>query len=132
MNSRIHVACMVLALAAGSVAARAQSSAPVKYSKAELKQMRQEAHNAEQNQAMASYFRSRQQDFEQKAQEEKAEWVRRSQNVTGPQQKYPRPVDSAKNLYEYYAYEAQQMSQEVAYYESQGAVHNESLASNTK
>lgn len=132
MISRIHVACMVLALAAGSVAARAQSSAPVKYSNAELKQMRQSAHNTEQYQALESYYRSRQQEFEQKAQEEKAEWVRRSQNVTGPQQKYPRPVDSAKNLYEYYAYEAQQASQEVAYYESQGASRNENLASNTK
>lgn len=132
MNTRIHVACMVLALAAGSVAARAQSSAPVKYSNAELKQKRQEAHSAEQYQALATYYRSRQQDFEQKAQEEKAEWVRRSQNVTGPQQKYPRPVDSAKNLYEYYAYEAQQASQEVAYYDNLGTSHNESLASNTK
>jgi hypothetical protein len=132
MNSRIHVACMVLALAAGSVAARAQSSAPVKYSNAQLKQMRQEAHSTDQYQALASYYRSRQQDFEQKAEAEKAEWVRRSQNITGPQQKYPRPVDSAKNLYEYYAYEAQQASQEVAYYESQGASHNESLASNAK
>jgi hypothetical protein len=132
MNSRIHVACMVLALAAGSVAARAQSSAPVKYSNAQLKQMRQEAHSSDQYQALASYYRSRQQDFEQKAEAEKAEWVRRSQNITGPQQKYPRPVDSAKNLYEYYAYEAQQASQEVAYYESQGASHNESLASNAK
>jgi hypothetical protein len=132
MNSKIYVAGMVLALAAGTVAARAQSSAPAKYSKAELKQMRQEAHSTEQYQAMASYFRSRQQDFEQKAQAEKAEWERRSQNVTGPAEKYPRPVDSAKNLYEYYAYEAQQMSQEVAYYEKQGAAHNESLASNTK
>jgi hypothetical protein len=129
MNSRIFVACMAIALAAGSAAARAQSSAPVKYSNAELKQM---THNPEQYQTLVSYFRSRQQDFEQKAEAEKAEWVRRSQNVTGPQQKYPRPVDSAKNLYEYYAYEAQQASQEVAYYDNLGASHNESLASNTK
>jgi hypothetical protein len=132
MNSRIYVACMVLALAAGSVAARAQSSAPVKYSNAQLKQMRQEAHNTEQYEALASYFRTRQQDFEQKAQVEKAEWERRSQNVTSTAAKYPRPVDSAKNLYDYYTYEAQQMSQEVAFYESQGKAHNESLASNAK
>jgi hypothetical protein len=123
---------MVLALAAGSVAARAQSSAPVKYSNAQLKQMRQEAHNTEQYEALASYFRTRQQDFEQKAQVEKAEWERRSQNVTSTAAKYPRPVDSAKNLYDYYTYEAQQMSQEVAFYESQGKAHNESLASNAK
>jgi cell shape-determining protein MreC len=122
---------MAIALAAGSVAARAQSSTPVKYSNAELKQKMQEAQTDSQYQALASYFRSRQENFEQKAQAEKAEWERRSQNVTGAAAKYPRPVDSAKNLYEYYAYEAQQMSQEAAHYENQ-ATHNESLAANAK
>ncbi len=132
MKSRVYVACMAIALAAGSVAARAQSSAPVQYSKAELNQMKQEAQTSRQYEALAKYFRSRQQDFEQQAQTEKAEWERRSQNVTGPAAKYPRPVDSAKNLYEYYAYEAQQMNHEAAYYESQETAHGESLASSAK
>jgi len=118
MNTRIYVACMAIALAAGSVAARAESSTQVKYSNAELKQMEQEAHTAQQYQTLASYFRSRQQDFEQQAQSEKAEWERRSQNVTGPAAKYPRPVDSSKNRYDYFTYEAQQMSQQAAHYES--------------
>ncbi len=121
MNSKVYVACMVLALAAGSVAARAESPTPVKYSNAELKQMEQEAHTPQQYQALASYFRTRQQNFEQQAQSEKAEWERRSQNVTGPAAKYPRPVDSSKNRYDYFTYEAQQMSQQAEHYESLAA-----------
>lgn len=121
MNSKVYVACMAIALAAGSGAALAESSTPVKYSNAELKQMEQQAHTPEQYQTLATYFRSRQQNFEQQAQVEKAEWERRSQNVTGILAKYPRPVDSSKNRYEYFAYEAQQMSQQAAHFESLAA-----------
>lgn len=121
MNSKVYVACMAIALAAGSGAALAESSTPVKYSNAELKQMEQQAHTPEQYQTLAAYFRSRQQNFEQQAQVEKAEWERRSQNVTGILAKYPRPVDSSKNRYEYFAYEAQQMSQQAAHFESLAA-----------
>lgn len=121
MNSKVYVACMTIALAAGSGAALAESSTPVKYSNAELKQMEQQAHTPEQYQTLATYFRSRQQNFEQQAQVEKAEWERRSQNVTGILAKYPRQVDSSKNRYEYFAYEAQQMSQQAAHFESLAA-----------
>jgi hypothetical protein len=112
---------MVLALAAGSGAARAESSTPVKYGNAELKQMEQAAHTPQQYQALASYFRSRQQDFRQQARSEMDEWARRSQFVSGPAMKYPRPVDSSRNRYEYFNYEAQRMSQQAAHYESLAA-----------
>jgi hypothetical protein len=91
------------------------------YSHAELQQMIRNAHSPQQYQALAAYFRSRQQVFEQQAQSEKLEWERRSQNVTGPAAKYPRPVDSSKSRYEYFTYEAQQMSSQAAHYESLSA-----------
>ena len=50
------------------------------------------------------------------AQSEKAEWDRRSQNTTGISQKYPRPVDSSRNRYEYFTYEAGQMSQQATHF----------------
>jgi hypothetical protein len=118
MNSKVYVACMAIALAAGCGAARAESSAPAKYSNAELKQMEQEAHTAQQYEALATYFRWRQEDFKQQALSEKAEWVRRVQFDFGPAEKYPRPVDSSRNRYEYFSYEAQKMSQQAAHYES--------------
>jgi len=92
----------------------AQSSNPVAsgesvhYSKAGLAQLRKEAHTPEQYRALAVYFDQRKRSFQEQANQEKKEWERRSQNVVGPAAKYPRPVDSARNLYEYYDYEADQ------------------------
>jgi Tfp pilus assembly protein PilP len=117
MNLKLYVAAALLVFAVGCAKARADSADAVKYSNAEVKKMMQDAHTTQQYQALAAYFRSRQQAFEQQAQSEKAEWERRSQNVTGPAAKYPRPVDSSKNRYEYFTYEAQQMSQQAAHYE---------------
>jgi len=76
------------------------------YSNSHLKQMMREAHTPEQYSALASYYSSSRQDFLQKAAEEKLEWERRSQNVMSVAAKYPRPVDSARYLYEYYIQEA--------------------------
>jgi hypothetical protein len=80
--------------------------------------MVQEAHTEEQYKELASYFRSRQQAYEQQAQVEKLEWEHRSENVTSVAAKYPRPVDSSRNRYEYFTYEAGQMSQRAEHYES--------------
>jgi hypothetical protein len=87
---------------------RVASRESVHYSKAELAQLREEAHTPEQYRALAVYFDQRKSSFQEQANLEKKEWERRSQNVVGPAAKYPRPVDSARNLYEYYDYEAHQ------------------------
>jgi hypothetical protein len=121
MNSKVYVACMAIALAAGSVAARAESSTPVKYSNAELKQMEQNAHTPEQYEALASYFRSRQQDFREQAREEVPLMAWRSQFTFSLAAKYPRPYDSSRNRYDYFMYETNQMSQKAAYYEGLAA-----------
>jgi hypothetical protein len=121
MNSKVYVACMAIALAAGSVAARAESSTPVKLSNAELKQMEQDAHTPQQYQELASYFRSRQQDFRQQAVSEVPLMAWRSQFTFSLAAKYPRPYDSSRNRYDYFMYETHQMSQKAAYYEGLAA-----------
>jgi len=72
------------------------------YTQAQLKQLAREAHTTEQYNALANYYEKRSKDYLQQAAEERHEWVRRSQNVMGLFAKYPRPVDSARYLYEYY------------------------------
>ncbi len=116
-KTQVMIALAATALA-GTLCAEPSSE---KYSRAELQQMIREAHSAQQYQALASYYRSRQRDFEEQAKSEKQEWDRRSQNVSGPAAKYPRPVDSSRNRYEYFTYEAQQMSQQAARYEGLSA-----------
>jgi len=121
MNSRIYVACMAIALAAGSFAARAESSTPVKLSNSELKQMERSAHTPEQYTELASYFRSRQQDFKEQAREEVPLMAWRSQFTYSLAAKYPQPYISARNRYDYFMYETNQMSQKAAYYEGLAA-----------
>jgi hypothetical protein len=76
------------------------------YTAAQLKQMIRAAHTPDQYRAIARYYDERHSEFSQKAADQREEWARRSQNTTGPAAKYPRPVDEARNLYDYYAHEA--------------------------
>jgi hypothetical protein len=66
-----------------------------------LKHLAREARTQEQYNALAGCYQKLQKYYLQKAQEEEREWERRSQNVTAAAAKYPRPVDSARNYYEY-------------------------------
>jgi hypothetical protein len=76
------------------------------YTQSQLKKLVNEAHTPEQYDVLARYYGNEQQSFLQKAAEEKQEWARRSQFTTSISAKYPKPVDSARNLYEYYEYKA--------------------------
>jgi hypothetical protein len=76
------------------------------YTRAQLKQLARDAHTPEQYRTLAGYYEKQHKDYLQQAAEEKQEWVRRGQNVMGAAAKYPRPSDSARNLYEYYVEKA--------------------------
>ncbi len=116
MIRRLQALTSLLVLSAGIVFAQPQTTR--QYSHVELQKMIADAHTAPQYQVLATYFRSRQQALEQQAQAEKAEWDRRSQINAASYQKYPRPVDSSRDRYEYFTYQAQQMSQQAAHFES--------------
>ena len=104
-----------------SLGSHADPSSSVQYSKTDLRRMMREARTVEQYHALADYFRSQQQRLELQAQAEKEEWQRRSQNVSGPAAKYPRPVDSSRNRYEYFSYEAQEMQRQAGHYDDLAA-----------
>ncbi|MGB9408818.1 MAG: hypothetical protein WCA89_14875 [Terracidiphilus sp.] len=67
-----------------------------------MKQLAREARTPEQYDILADCYKKLQKDYLEHAAVEKQEWVRRSQNTMATAAKYPRPVDSARNLYEYY------------------------------
>ena len=116
------IAAAILAMA--TYAAHADSVAAPQYTKSQILAMMRTAHTENQYRTLASYFRTQQQEYEQKASGEKQEWERRSVNTTSLAAKYPRPVDSSKNRYEYFTYKAQEMEKQ--------AVHYESLSASTK
>jgi hypothetical protein len=111
MNMRrsfLAVGIMALALSSAGQARGgvSTSSDGDHYSQAALKQMTRDARTPEQYKNLASTYAKQQAYFLRVAAEEKAEWQRRSQNIVSINAKYPRPVDSARNLYEYYVREA--------------------------
>jgi hypothetical protein len=121
MRTKIQIACALLAFAVSSGIASAGSASAVNYSSSDVKKMIREAHTAQQYQTLAAYFRSRQQAFTQQAHSEIEWFARRSLNVSLPAAKYPAPLDSSRNRYEYFNYEAQKMSQQAAHYEGLSA-----------
>ena len=118
MTRRIQVLAAITAFAVSAGLAHAQNSMNAGMSPAQAEQMLHSARTVEQYQMLAGYFHARQLVFEEKAQAEKAEWDRRSQITAASYQKYPRPADSSRNRYEYFTYEAQQMAQQAAHFES--------------
>jgi hypothetical protein len=107
-QSSIAVCILSLALA---TLGNAQGTASSKqtgehYTQSRLKKLVNEAHTSDQYDVLARYYGNEQQSFLQKAADEKQEWAHRSQFSTSISAKYPKPVDSARNLYEYYAYKA--------------------------
>jgi len=121
MRTRLGVGVIIVMLAAALNAAYAQPTSASHYTHSELHKMMQEAHTEQQYKVLATYFRAQQQSFIQQAQSEKQEWERSGQDVTGSVGKYPRPVDSSRNRYEYLTYKADQMDKEAAHYESLSA-----------
>jgi hypothetical protein len=87
----------------------------------ELRHMERQAHTPEQYQKVANAYRARQQYFQQEADAEMHEWIRRMQFVNPVWEKYPRPEDSSRNRYEYFRYEAQRMSDQASHYEAMAA-----------
>jgi hypothetical protein len=113
-------AAVVMAMVFTGVAS-AQGSASsegngTSYSQAQLKQMMRDAHTPDQYKVLAGYFAGRHEYYQQQASEEKKEWIRRSQNVMVVAAKYPRPVDSARYLYEYYTLESSEAGDLAAKY----------------
>jgi len=109
MNRNLLAICILSLAFAGVGYAQGAASSPetgAHYTQAQLKQLALNAHEPAQYSVLASYFGERQKNYLQQAAEEKKEWERRSQNIMSIAAKYPRPVDSARNLYEYYMYKA--------------------------
>jgi len=104
------LATLVVSLAVSCVgnaqAVNSQANDSAHYTHAQLHRLLHDAHTPEQYGALANYYSKQQKDYLQQAADAKAEWDRRSQNIVSVAAKYPRPVDSARNLYEYYMYKA--------------------------
>lgn len=76
------------------------------YSTAQVRKLARQAHSVEQYTAVADYYAMRQRIYARKATEAMHLWADRSMMITPLSEKWPRPVDSARNLHDYYAFES--------------------------
>lgn len=121
MDVRLQLGIVLTAFVVMPGSILAQAITYGNYTHRELKKMAHEAHTTEQYETLASYYRFRQQKFQQEARGEFAEWIRRWRMGTTFASKYPRPEDSSKYRYEYFSYEAQEMGDKADQYEKLAA-----------
>ena len=79
------------------------------------------AQSPEEYKARAARLRQQEEVLRRKAATEKRDWEQRSLITSSLYAKYPRPADSARNLYEYYTYEANKKGSLAAEYEELAA-----------
>src|SRR5882757_3203131 len=89
---------VMFALTAGTVRA-AQKDSPNEpgYTGSQIKNLAREAHTVEQYTVLADYYAVRQLTYRRKAAQEMHLWALRSEMTNPLREKWPRPVDSARN-----------------------------------
>ncbi len=119
MRRILFTIAMVAAVFAPVPAVAATKLAPdqTQYTAAEIRRMAREAHTVHQYAQLADYYQTQHRFYQKKAAEMMDEWARRNEVIAPLYEKYPRPVDSARNLYEYYQYKAAEASAKVALYD---------------
>ena len=111
--------CAILAgiLSATTVCAAAtRPSDQPEYSGAQIRKMVKEARTVQQYTVLADYYQARSRMFKQKAAEEMHLWAERNAVISPVYEKWPRPVDSAHNLYDYYLAMENDSAAKVAYF----------------
>jgi hypothetical protein len=116
--------CLSLAIGILVIAASTASFSQTKssgnhgseFSNAQIRKLVSHAHTVEEYTVIADYYARRQQFYKGKAAEEMHLWADRSAVITPLSEKWPRPVDSARNLRDYYEYEASRSAKLLAKY----------------
>lgn len=107
---------IVTLTSAGGSALAAKPGARPEYSTAEIRQMARDAHTVEQFSALADYYQVQRRMYQRKAAHQMHLWAERNAVMTPLSEKWPRPVDSARNLYEYYLQMADESASLVEHY----------------
>ena len=75
------------------------------YTRGQIKKLLRDAHTPDEYKALGKYYGEQQKNYLSQAADERREWIGR-QSTSAAAAKYPRPEDSARNLYEYLMYKA--------------------------
>lgn len=108
---------VALAFAAGPAYAHVEHpEQPREFTPAQVRDMARAASTPEQFSDLADFYQARRRMFVRKAAEAMDLWAQRNAVITPLSEKWPRPVDSARNLYEYYLHQAAKSAATAARY----------------
>jgi hypothetical protein len=113
------LACPIVFLAISATAASAVATAPAdkpEYTSAQIRKMIREAHTVQQYTVLADYYQTRRRMYQRKAAEEMHLWAERNAIISPVSEKWPRPVDSARNLHDYFENMADDSAAKVAHF----------------
>lgn len=114
----VLVGLAALGLAVGTVRfAMAETADKPEYTSAQIKKLAHEAHTVQQYTILADYYAAQQRMYKSKSVEQMHLWRERAEMPTPLNEKWPRPVDSARNLHDYYEYKAAQAAVQFAKYD---------------
>ncbi len=99
----LKLAILIVVLTAGTLrAAATELTDRPEYTSAQIRKMAHEARTVQQYTVLADYYATRRRMWQQKAAEAMHLWAERNAVITPLSEKWPRPVDSARNLHDYY------------------------------
>ena len=105
----VAIGIAMYALTAGAIGTSQKDlTEQPKYTSSQIKTMARDAHTAVQYTVLANYYWTQELLYKRKAVEQMHLWRERAEMVTPLGEKWPRPVDSARNLHDYYEYRAAQ------------------------
>ena len=114
----VAIGIVIFALTAETVRAEQKNSSyEPEYTSSQINKIAREAHTVAQYTVLADYYSVTQRIYKRKAAEEMHLWALRSEMTNPLREKWPRPVDSARNLFEYYEYRMAQSAALFAKYD---------------
>lgn len=112
------IGIVIFALAAAAVQTpQKDPTEQPEYTSSQIKAVARDAHTVEQYTVLANYYWKQQRMYQRKALEQMHLWRERAETVTPLSEKWPRPVDSARNLHDYYVYKTAQSAALFARYD---------------
>ena len=98
---RVPILLVILSVGSGSAVASTPGDKP-EYPSAQVHKMAREARTVQQFTVLADYYQTERRRYQRKAAEEMHLWAERNAQITPLSEKWPRPVDSSRNRYQYF------------------------------
>jgi len=112
----VFVVLTITLLATNLRATENSAQDEIQYTSAQIKKMVREAHTVEQYTVLSDYYATQQRMYKRKAADEMHLWALRAEVIAPLYEKWPRPVDSSRNRYQYFEFKVAQAGQLCAKY----------------